>query len=116
MFADTNLHPRIPDTRGKATEDVECASQNTTKSEIWRVLPSVPGRRREVLKSVKYQDWNASFSYAPPLRDAVINTEELVSAVTTDSRGSGPWMRLSFRNGETMTVQGTPLDLCEKEA
>lgn len=66
-----------------------------------------------MLKKVRYQDWAASFSYAPPLRDAVVNTAEIVSAVATDSRGCGPRVRLSFRNGDSMTVQGLPSDFAE---
>jgi hypothetical protein len=61
-----------------------------------------------MLRRVKCQDWNAQFAYAPPVVDAVVNTDHIVSAVPTDSRGSGPWTKVSFVDGRTLTCQGTP--------
>ena len=61
-----------------------------------------------MLIKVKYQNWSGNFAYAPPVEDAVINTEEIVNATPTESRGSGPWTKVKFRDGSTMTIQGNP--------
>jgi hypothetical protein len=64
-----------------------------------------------MLMKVKRQDWDAQFGYAPPRVDAVLNTEDVVSAVPCESRGQGPWMRVTFRSGAEWIVWGTPDDL-----
>lgn len=63
------------------------------------------------LKAIRVQDWSAEFAYAPPLRDAVINLDEVVDAVPCESRGSGPWMKVKFRDGSSHIAQGRPSDL-----
>ncbi len=64
-----------------------------------------------MLIKVRRQNWDATFAYAPPLEDAVINTDEVVSAVPVESRGVGLFMSVRFRDGTSMTVQGRPDDL-----
>lgn len=66
------------------------------------------------LKKVRWQDWSGEFAYAPPLRDAVVNTDEIVSVTPTESRGEGPWVKLKLRDGSTMTCRGTPDDFLEQ--
>lgn len=61
-----------------------------------------------MLIKVKWQNWEANFSYAPPTEDAVINTDDVARAVPAESRGSGPFTRVTFRDGSSMTVLGTP--------
>lgn len=66
------------------------------------------------LMAVRVLDWDASFPYAPPSRDAVINTDEVVSAVAIDpsrTRCSSPTMRVAFRDGHAHEVIGRPEDL-----
>jgi hypothetical protein len=64
-----------------------------------------------MLKAMRAQDWNASFSYAPPLVDIVINTDHVVDATACDSRGSGPWMRVRMSDGKQHIVKGLPEEL-----
>lgn len=61
-----------------------------------------------MLIKVRRQNWNADFAYAPPTEEAVVNTDEIVSAVPAESRGVGPFTLVKFRDGSTMTVEGTP--------
>lgn len=67
-----------------------------------------------MLIKVKRQDWYATFAYAPPLVDAVINTDEVVSAVACESRGEGPFVQVKFRDGSKMVIRGTPDDLLSR--
>lgn len=68
-----------------------------------------------MLVKVKRQDWDdPHFHYAPPRVDAVVNTDDVVSAVVCQSRGVGPWYRVTFRDGTEWIVQGHPDDLLEK--
>jgi hypothetical protein len=59
------------------------------------------------LIKVKKLDYSARFAYAPPVVDAVINTEEVVSAAAVEERGTGPFLQVCFRDGSTMTIKGT---------
>ena len=63
------------------------------------------------LKLVEVLDYATSYDYCPPRKDAVINTEEIVSAVPCESRASTPTMYVRFKNGSHMTVLGVPTDL-----
>ncbi len=64
-----------------------------------------------MMKLLRTQDWSGDFAYAPPLRDTVINLDDVASAVECDSRGSGPWMRVTLRSGGSFVAQGRPSDL-----
>lgn len=66
------------------------------------------------LKKCLVQDWSGSFAYAPPLKDAVINLDEVSTIQETDSRGCGPWVRVTMRNGDRFIVQGVPADFATK--
>lgn len=68
-----------------------------------------------MLIKVKRQDWYATFAYAPPLVEAIINTGDVVSATPCESRGVGPFMTVTFRDGKQWIVQGVPDDLLRKE-
>jgi hypothetical protein len=63
------------------------------------------------LKRVQMLDYHANYAYAPPAVDAVVNTEEIVSARPTDARGSGPFVAIKFRDGTSMTIVRTVDDL-----
>jgi hypothetical protein len=65
------------------------------------------------LKIVQSQDWSGNFAYAPPLKDTVLNTDDIISVRECESRGSGPWVSVTMRNGEKFTVKGTPQDFVE---
>ncbi len=71
-----------------------------------------------MLKAVKFQNWKAeSYTYAPPIQDAVINTDEITSVRQHDpGRGNGPFVKISFNNGDTMICQGRPSDFLERTA
>ncbi len=62
------------------------------------------------LKLVKYQDWSAEFAYAPPLVDATINLDEVVSVTPCDSRGEGPFVRVKLTTGDSLICRGVPAD------
>ena len=67
-----------------------------------------------MLKKVWVVDWDASFDFAPPSRESVINTEHVVSAVPVDetrSRVNGPSMRVRFADGSSLHVKGKLEDL-----
>ena len=63
------------------------------------------------IKIVEILDYYASYSYQPPRKDAVINTDEIVSAVPCESRCSDPTMCVRFTDGSHLTVVGKPSDL-----
>lgn len=65
-----------------------------------------------MLKKVKFQNWDARFTFAPPVDDLLINTDEIVTAHPHDAeRGAGPFVKVTFRNGDTKIIQGTVEDL-----
>lgn len=64
-----------------------------------------------MLKKVKYLNWNGNFAYAPPQEDCIINTDEVISAVPTEARGSGPFMLVKMSDGSKLTLVGVPEDL-----
>lgn len=67
-----------------------------------------------MLKKVQFQDFNAPHTYAPPTRDAVINTDDVSRVTPCESRGSGPWMMIRFRDGTHLIAQGKPEDLLKE--
>lgn len=67
-----------------------------------------------MLRRVRWQDWSGNFAYAPPVRDGVLNDAEIVSVTPCESRGPGPWVKVSLRNGEQMICQGKPDDFTDK--
>lgn len=64
-----------------------------------------------MLKKVKYLNWSGNFVYAPPQEDCIINTDEVISAVPTEARGSGPFMLVKMSDGSKLTLVGVPEDL-----
>lgn len=64
-----------------------------------------------MLIEMRYQNWDASFSYAPPLLPVVINTDHVLIAKACESRGAGPWMKVTMQGGDSMIVKGVPSDL-----
>jgi hypothetical protein len=63
------------------------------------------------LKKVEILDYSASYSYSPPVKDSVVNTEQIVSAVPCESRYCGKTMQVNFVDGSHLTVVGSPEDL-----
>lgn len=63
-----------------------------------------------MLIKVKYLNFETSYQYAPPQQEGVINTDAIQSVVTTDARGSGPFVKIQFRDGRTMVCVGKPTD------
>ena len=68
-----------------------------------------------MLIRVKKQDWSASFAYAPPLVEAVLNTDHIVSVVSVESRGSGPFVCVSMVDGQKLTCEGEPSDFAPQQ-
>jgi hypothetical protein len=66
-----------------------------------------------MLKNAEYQDWSGNFSYAPPLRDIVLNTDDIITVKPTESRGSGPWVSVKMRDGQVLTCKGTVDDFLD---
>ena len=66
------------------------------------------------LMAVRVIDWSASFSFAPPSREAFINTDDVVTAVAIDpsrTRCMEPTMSVVFRDGQRHEIIGRPSDL-----
>jgi hypothetical protein len=55
---------------------------------------------------VRRLNFDAQTAYAPPQEDAILNTEDVLSVVQTEARGSGPFLYVRFRNGDGMTIVG----------
>jgi hypothetical protein len=66
-----------------------------------------------MLVKARYQDWDGNFSYAPPLCDVALNTDDIITVKPTESRGSGPWVSVKMRDGQTLTCKGTVDDFLE---
>lgn len=72
-----------------------------------------------MLKLVKFIDYDANYAYAPPEKEATINTQYIISAVPIspeNTRSSSPVVRLNFHDGSSMVVVGTPRDFIEMES
>lgn len=66
------------------------------------------------LIKVRVLNWDTRFSCNPPSQDAVINTEEIISAIPIDpshTRCVELTMRIKFSNGDNCEVIGKPSDL-----
>jgi hypothetical protein len=63
-----------------------------------------------MLKLVKRLNYDCQYAYAPPQEDAVINLDRIVSVVSTDARGIGPFVAIRFVDGTSMTCVGEPRD------
>jgi hypothetical protein len=69
------------------------------------------------LRKVEFVDRNANYAYAPPTREAVINVDEIVSAVSIapeHTRNSEPLVRVRFRDGSVLDVVGKPGDFVDE--
>ncbi len=55
------------------------------------------------------------YTYAPPQEDALINPDEVSAVLRAEARGCGPFVRLEFRNGTSMTVAGAIDDFLPPE-
>jgi hypothetical protein len=58
------------------------------------------------LMKVRRLNFDFTTAYAPPQEDAVLNTEDVVSVVKTEARGSGPFLYVQLRTGNDMTIVG----------
>lgn len=65
------------------------------------------------LIKVRMVDYSQNYSYAPPQEDAILNTEEIVSAVPTEARGDGPFLRVNLKDGTRMVIVGTVDDVLQ---
>lgn len=70
-----------------------------------------------MLKIVRYIDYKANYAYSPPDEEAVINTEEIVTAtqiLRVNTRRPFDFItRIKFKDGSTMDVIGKPSDFVE---
>jgi putative hemolysin len=66
-----------------------------------------------MLKRVRIINFDTQYAYAPPVEPGVINIDEVSSAKPTEVRGGRPCVLVKMRNGETITIVGTPEDLLE---
>lgn len=65
------------------------------------------------LIKVEIVDYNASYSYAQPTVDGVINTDEILLARLVEFRGEGSSvecqrLHIRFKDGSEITVLGIP--------
>jgi hypothetical protein len=58
------------------------------------------------LMKVKWLNCEPMTGYAPSWRDALLNTDEIVSAVPTEVPGDGSWLHVRLRCGKVMTIVG----------
>lgn len=63
-----------------------------------------------MLIKVKALNYNTDYTYAPPQEDAVINTDDIQSVQKCDARGWGPFVCVTFTNGNKLTCAGVPGD------
>jgi hypothetical protein len=66
-----------------------------------------------MLKKVLFLNYKARYAYAPPMEDAVINTDEITSVTPTETRCWYPCVLIRFRNSDHMTVVGKPEDFAQ---
>lgn len=67
-----------------------------------------------MLKLVKRLAYEKPHTYAPLQEDAVVQTNDIVSVtISSDDRGSGPFVRISLRDGTSLACVGRPEDFAE---
>ena len=66
-----------------------------------------------MLKLVKRLAYDKDYAYAPIQEDCVIRTEEIISVIVTDARGSGPFVRINLKDGTYLVCVGKPEDFIE---
>lgn len=70
-----------------------------------------------MLKAVKFINYNANYAYAPPELDAIINTDDIITAVAVPRentrRAFDDIVRIKFRDGSWLDVIGKPQDFIE---
>ncbi len=59
-------------------------------------------------------DYHANYAYAPPAVESAVNTDEILSVVPTDARGTGPFVQITLRNGSSLTCRGTVEEILKK--
>lgn len=64
---------------------------------------------------VKAQDWSGDFAFAPPTVDTLVNTDEVQSVMPCESRGTGPFVRVRFRDGKELICVGVVMDFLKAE-
>jgi hypothetical protein len=62
------------------------------------------------LKKVQRLNFSGNYAYAPPVEEAVINTDHITSVVPTEARGQGPFVLIRFTDGSTHVCVGCPED------
>ena len=67
------------------------------------------------LKKIKYLDYGASYDFAPPVSECVINTAEICRAIPCEVRGARPACRVFFNDGTNIVAVGTPDQFLETE-
>lgn len=68
-----------------------------------------------MLIKVRFQDWSSDFTYAPSTREAVLNTDHIISVTPCESRGAGPFVRVRMLDDQSLICVGTPSDFLPKE-
>jgi hypothetical protein len=66
-----------------------------------------------VLKKVQKLNYSADYTYAPPQVDALVNTDEVATVWPVEARGSGPFVAVKLKTGETIVCVGTVDDFLE---
>jgi hypothetical protein len=62
------------------------------------------------LKKILFLNYNSEYAYAPPQVEALINTDHITTCVPVEARGSGPFVRITFTNRDSLVAVGKPED------
>jgi hypothetical protein len=61
--------------------------------------------------SLKALNYNANYSYAPPVESKLVNVADISTVTETDARGLGCHSLIKMKTGEVFTVEGSPDDI-----
>lgn len=62
------------------------------------------------LKLVRAVNYAGNYAYAPPQEEALIDTDSIKLVVPTEARGTGPFVRVIFKDGAELVCVGMPRD------
>jgi hypothetical protein len=65
------------------------------------------------LKLVTFLDYAEQYTDTPPQRQAVLQTDHILSIVPSAAQGIGPLVEVKLINGDTFVCLGKPADFAE---
>lgn len=67
-----------------------------------------------MLIKVRFYDWDADFAFRPPLKDAIINTEQIIDVREGVCNRCGPIIKVWLTEKRYMSCDGNIEDFLEK--